>query len=128
MKRNGRHARENRRLKRLIRFAVRLMVCIVAIVTLVAITRDWENRKDAGTDGTGTARTQTQAQPLTIDVPETATEGIIRIYDQDGRCLCIYYGEIRINNTGKDGKRIDIECTGSQYQQYEGAERGGADD
>lgn len=128
MKRTRRHARENRRLKWLIRWAARLAVGIVAVVTIVAVTRDWEWREDEKKDKTGAAQT-VQTRPLAIDVPETATEGIIRIYDQDGRCLCIYYGEIRINNAGTDGKQIDVECVGARYQQYDGTESGaGMDD
>ena len=50
-----------------------------------------------------------QAEPLVIETPEAATEGSIRVYDYDGCCIYSYYGKIRINNDGKNGKDIDVE-------------------
>lgn len=61
-----------------------------------------------------------QAEPLVIETPEPATEGSIRVYDYDGCCIYAYYGEIKINSDGRDGKQIDIECAGylEGYQQH----------
>lgn len=44
----------------------------------------------------------------------------IRVYDYDGCCIYAYYGEIKINSDGRDGKQIDIECAGylEGYQQH----------
>ena len=53
-----------------------------------------------------------QAEPLVIETPEAATEGSIRVYDYDGCCIYSYYGKIRINSDGKDGKDIDVEAIG----------------
>ena len=53
-----------------------------------------------------------QAEPLVIETPEAAAEGSIRVYDYDGCCIYAYYGKIRINNDGKDGKDIDVEAIG----------------
>ena len=53
-----------------------------------------------------------QAEPLVIETPEAATEGSIRVYDYDGCCIYSYYGKIRINSDGKDGKEIDVEALG----------------
>ena len=61
-----------------------------------------------------------QAEPLVIETPEAATEGSIRVYDYDGCCIYAYYGKIRINNDGKDGKDIDVEAIGylEDYQKH----------
>ena len=61
-----------------------------------------------------------QAEPLVIETPEAATEGSIRVYDYDGCCIYAYYGKIRINNDGKDGKDIDVEAIGylEGYQEH----------
>lgn len=57
-------------------------------------------------------------------------EGSIRVYDYDGCCIYAYYGEIKINNDGRDGKQIDIECAGylEGYQQHGTPESGGVHD
>ena len=61
-----------------------------------------------------------QAEPLVIETPEAATEGSIRVYDYDGCCIYSYYGKIRINSDGKDGKDIDVEAIGylEGYQEH----------
>lgn len=61
-----------------------------------------------------------QAEPLVIETPEAATEGSIRVYDYDGCCIYSYYGKIRINSDGKDGKEIDVEALGylEGYQEH----------
>lgn len=71
-----------------------------------------------------------QAEPLVIETQEPATEGSIRVYDYDGCCIYAYYGEIKINNDGRDGKQIDIECAGylEGYQQHGTPESGGVHD
>lgn len=69
--------------------------------------------------GKGAAQMQ-QAEPLVIETPEAATEGSIRVYDYDGCCIYSYYGKIRINSDGKDGKEIDVEALGylEGYQEH----------
>lgn len=59
-------------------------------------------------------------EPLVIETPEAATEGSIRVYDYDGCCIYSYYGKIRINSDGKDGKEIDVEALGylEGYQEH----------
>lgn len=67
-----------------------------------------------------------QAEPLVIETPEAATEGSIRVYDYDGCCIYAYYGKIRINNDGKDGKDIDVEAIGYLEGYQEHKEESGA--
>ena len=56
-----------------------------------------------------------------------ATEGSIRVYDYDGCCIYSYYGKIRINSDGKDGKEIDVEALGylEGYQEHKEESRAG---
>ena len=67
-----------------------------------------------------------QAEPLIIETPEAATEGSIRVYDYDGCCIYSYYGKIRINSDGKDGKEIDVEALGYLEGYQEHKEESGA--
>ena len=67
-----------------------------------------------------------QAEPLVIETPEAATEGSIRVYDYDGCCIYSYYGKIRINSEGKDGKEIDVEALGYLEGYQEHKEESGA--
>ena len=67
-----------------------------------------------------------QAEPLVIETPEAAAEGSIRVYDYDGCCIYAYYGKIRINNDGKDGKDIDVEAVGYLEGYQEHKEESGA--
>lgn len=68
-----------------------------------------------------------QREPLVIETPEAATEGSIRVYDYDGCCIYSYYGKIRINSDGKDGKEIDVEALGylEGYQEHKEESRAG---
>ena len=61
-----------------------------------------------------------QAEPLVIETPEPATIGTIRVFDYDGCCIYAYYGKIKINNDGTDGKDIDVICEGylEGYEQH----------
>ena len=70
---------------------------------------------------------QVAAQMLVIETPEAATEGSIRVYDYDGCCIYSYYGKIRINSDGKDGKDIDVEAIGylEGYQEHKGESEAG---
>lgn len=69
----------------------------------------------------------TLVEPLVIETPEAATEGSIRVYDYDGCCIYSYYGKIRINSDGKDGKEIDVEALGylEGYQEHKEESRAG---
>ena len=73
-----------------------------------------------------TAAQMQQEEPLVIETPEAATEGSIRVYDYDGCCIYAYYGKIRINNDGKDGKDIDVEAIGYLEGYQEHKEESGA--
>lgn len=55
---------------------------------------------------------QKKEEKLVIEKTEPATQGTITVYDWDGCCIYGYYGEIKINNDGSDGKDINIECSG----------------
>lgn len=72
----------------------------------------------------------TKAQKIEIELefetPEAATEGSIRVYDYDGCCIYSYYGKIRINSDGKDGKEIDVEALGYLEGYQEHKEESGA--
>ena len=48
------------------------------------------------------------------------------VYDYDGCCIYAYYGKIRINNDGKDGKDIDVEAIGYLEGYQEHKEESGA--
>ena len=50
----------------------------------------------------------------------------IRVYDYDGCCIYSYYGKIRINSDGKDGKEIDVEALGYLEGYQEHKEESGA--
>lgn len=67
---------------------------------------------------------QEETEPLVIETPKRATEGSIRVYDYDGCCIYAYYGEVVINNDGRDGKEIDIECAGylEGYEEHKDTE------
>lgn len=109
-----RHRRENEILKLLIRAAVAVAVCIAGIMLFMLLIW-WRSREQATqTDEQAATITERQeeAEPLVIEIPKRATKGSIRVYDYDGCCIYAYYGEIKINSDGQDGKEIDIECAG----------------
>ena len=47
-------------------------------------------------------------------------------FDYDGCCIYSYYGKIRINSDGKDGKEIDVEALGYLEGYQEHKEESGA--
>lgn len=65
-------------------------------------------------------RTAGRSGALVIETPEPATIGTIRVFDYDGCCIYAYYGKIKINNDGTDGKEIDVICEGylEGYEQH----------
>lgn len=116
-----RHRRENQILKGLIRAAVAVAVCIAGLILFFVFVWWREQGAEPTTDEEVAALMQRQqAELLVIETPEPATEGSIRVYDYDGCCIYAYYGEIKINSDGRDGKQIDIECAGylEGYQQH----------
>ena len=97
--------------KKLIQCAAIIAAGVLAIILfMLAIWYRGKNSEPV-TDEQVAAQMQ-QAEPLVIETPEAATEGSIRVYDYDGCCIYSYYGKIRINNDGKDGKDIDVEAIG----------------
>lgn len=52
------------------------------------------------------------AQPLVITVAPRAEKGTITVYDYNGNCIYGYYGEITIENDGRNGEDIAITCKG----------------
>lgn len=98
------HKRENKALKLLIWIAAAAGVTVVALFALLTSREQQQEHKNADK--------RQQAEPLVIEVPEQATEGSIRVFDYDGCCIYAYYGKIEIRNDGRDGKEIDIVCTG----------------
>lgn len=98
------HKRENKALKLLIWIAAAAGVTVVALFALLTSREQQQEHKNADK--------RQQAEPLVIEVPEQETEGSIRVFDYDGCCIYAYYGKIEIRNDGRDGKEIDIVCTG----------------
>lgn len=121
-----RHRRENKALKLLVKCATALAAYIVAIILFMLFIWWRAQSAEPTTDEEVAAQMQRQAEPLVIETTEPDTEGSIRVYDYDGCCIYAYYGEIKINSDGSDGKQIDIECAGylEGYQQHGEPESG----
>lgn len=105
--------------KKLMQCAAIIAAGVLAIILfMLAIWYRGKNSEPV-TDEQVAAQMQ-QAEPLVIETPEAAAEGSIRVYDYDGCCIYAYYGKIRINNDGKDGKDIDVEAIGylEGYQEH----------
>ena len=111
--------------KKLIQCAAVIAAGVLAIILfMLAIWYRGKNSEPV-TDEQVAAQMQ-QAEPLVIETPEAAAEGSIRVYDYDGCCIYAYYGKIRINNDGKDGKDIDVEAIGYLEGYQEHKEESGA--
>lgn len=111
--------RKRQVVKKLIQCAAIIAAGVLAIILfMLAIWYRGKNSEPV-TDEQVAAQMQ-QAEPLVIETPEAATEGSIRVYDYDGCCIYSYYGKIRINSDGKDGKDIDVEAIGylEGYQEH----------
>ena len=111
--------RKRQAVKKLIQCAAVIAAGVLAIILfMLAIWYRGKNSEPV-TDEQVAAQMQ-QAEPLVIETPEAAAEGSIRVYDYDGCCIYAYYGKIRINNDGKDGKDIDVEAIGylEGYQEH----------
>lgn len=118
--------RKRQAVKKLIQCAAVIAAGVLAIILfMLAIWYRGKNSEPV-TDEQVAAQMQ-QAEPLVIETPEAATEGSIRVYDYDGCCIYSYYGKIRINSDGKDGKEIDVEALGylEGYQEHKRGKRGG---
>ena len=103
--------RKRQVVKKLIQCAAIIAAGVLAIILfMLAIWYRGKNSEPV-TDEQVAAQMQ-QAEPLVIETPEAVTEGSIRVYDYDGCCIYSYYGKIRINSDGKDGKDIDVEAIG----------------
>lgn len=129
-----RKSRKSRKVKRIMkRQAVKKLIQCVAIIAagvlaiILFMLAIWYRGKNSEpvTDEQVAAQMQ-QAEPLVIETPEAAAEGSIRVYDYDGCCIYAYYGKIRINNDGKDGKDIDVEAIGYLEGYQEHKEESGA--
>ena len=122
-----RHRRENKVLKLLIQCAAALAAGIVGIILFMLLIWWRSQSQPPQTDEQVAAimQREQQEEPLVIETPEPATKGSIRVFDYDGYCIYAYYGEIVINNDGKDGKEIDIECAGylEGYEEHKDTER-----
>ena len=120
-----RHKRENQILKGLIRAAAGVAACVAGLI-LFFVFIWWRGQHTYPQTDKEAAVQRQQAEPLVIETPEPATEGSIRVYDYDGCCIYAYYGEIKINSDGRDGRQIDIECAGylEGYQQHREPESG----
>lgn len=103
--------RKRQAVKKLIQCAAVIAAGVLAIILFMPAIWYRGKNSEPVTDEQVAAQMQ-QAEPLVIETPEAATEGSIRVYDYDGCCIYAYYGKIRINNDGKDGKDIDVEAIG----------------
>ena len=105
--------------KKLIQCVAIIAAGVLAIILFMLAIWCRGKNSEPVTDEQVAAQMQ-QAEPLVIETPEAATEGSIRVYDYDGCCIYAYYGKIRINNDGKDGKDIDVEAIGylEGYQEH----------
>ncbi len=112
-------------IKQLLQCVAIVTVGTLAIIPFMFVI--WNDSRGAEpiTDEQVAAQMQ-QAEPLVIETPEAATEGSIRVYDYDGCCIYAYFGKIRINNDGKDGKDIDVEAIGYLEGYQEHKEESGA--
>ena len=112
-------------IKQLLQCVAIVTVGTLAIIHFMFVI--WNDSRGAEpiTDEQVAAQMQ-QAEPLVIETPEAATEGSIRVYDYDGCCIYAYFGKIRINNDGKDGKDIDVEEIGYLEGYQEHKEESGA--
>ncbi|MEZ3424661.1 MAG: hypothetical protein K1W39_13285 [Lachnospiraceae bacterium] len=122
-----RHKRENQILKGLLLAAAGVAACIAGLILFFMFVWWRAQNAEPTTDEEVAALMQRQqAEPLVIETPEPTTEGSIRVYDYDGCCIYAYYGEIKINSDGRDGRQIDIECAGylEGYQQHREPESG----
>lgn len=118
--------RKRQVVKKLIQCAAIIAAGVLAIILfMLAIWYRGKNSEPV-TDEQVAVQMQ-QAEPLVIETPEAATEGSIRVYDYDGCCIYSYYGKIRINSDGKDGKDIDVEAIGylEGYQEHKGESEAG---
>ena len=111
------HKRENKVLRVLIKCAVILAAALVAIIIFTLFAKQSEE-----SSRTEQNQQHKEAAPLVITTPKPATKGTITVYDWDGCCIYGYYGEIKINNDGSDGKDIDIECSGYLEGYYQHGE------
>ena len=108
-----RHRRENKVLKMLIQAAVVMAACIAALILFfVFIWWRGQHTYPQTDEEVAAQMQQEQAEPETI--------GTIRVFDYDGCCIYAYYGKIKINNDGTDGKEIDVICEGylEGYEQH----------
>lgn len=105
--------------KKLIQCVAIIAAGVLAIILFMWVIWYRGKNSEPVTDEQVAAQMQ-QAEPLVIETPEAATEGSIRVYDYDGCCIYSYYGKIRINNDGKNGKDIDVEAIGylEGYQEH----------
>lgn len=109
--------RKRQAVKKLIQCAAVIAAGVLAIILfMLAIWYRGKNSEPV-TDEQVAAQMQ-QAEPLVIETPEAAAEGSIRVYDYDGCCIYAYYGKIRINNDGKDGKDIDVEAIWEKVREF----------
>ena len=111
--------------KKLMQCAAVIAAGVLAIILFMPAIWYRGKNSEPVTDEQVAAQMQ-QAEPLVIETPEAATEGSIRVYDYDGCCIYAYYGKIRINNDGKDGKDIDVEAIGYLEGYQEHKEESGA--
>lgn len=111
--------RKRQTVKKLIQCAAIIAAGVLAIILFMWVIWCRGKNSEPVTDEQVAAQMQ-QAEPLVIETPEAATEGSIRVYDYDGCCIYSYYGKIRINNDGKNGKDIDVEAIGylEGYQEH----------
>lgn len=79
----------------------RILIWVIVMVVAVAITRCATAQK--------APEEQPLTKPLTINIPEESTYGMVTVYD-NGNVTYQYIGDnIKIINSGRDGNPIEIE-------------------
>ena len=84
--------------------AIAVAIAVLIIITTAAVLQvkqEWQQ-----------AESKTKPEPLVITVAPRAEKGTITVYDYNGNCIYGYYGEITIENDGRNGEDIAITCKG----------------
>ena len=79
-------------------------IAVLIIITTASALQFKQERQQA--------ESNTKPEPLVITVAPQAEKGTITVYDYNGNCIYGYYGEIAIENDGRNGEDIAITCKG----------------
>ena len=97
--------RRKRKAEDNIETAIIILSCIALIVIIATVVLQVKQEQQE-------AKIKAEPEPLVITIPEQEIKGTITVYDYEGNCIYGYYGEIQIENDGRDGKDISVTCKG----------------